>query len=103
MRDKAVARCQENYPALGPSWSALEAEADKIKTDAVIDSRMMHLGHLLTGHQPSQRGRGRGRYGGRGWTSRRGMGRNTQMGHAAPGDWVQNADIVGSNVPEGEW
>ena len=49
MRDKAVQRCKEKYPALPSSYEALVQEADKILSDVVVDSRMTHVYNMITG------------------------------------------------------
>ena len=82
MRMRAVERCQEKYPSLGNTWEELVAEADRVLTDVVIDSRMANLYNMLTYPLPTTRGRGLGRSLGRGYGRRGGHG-GARVPHAA--------------------
>jgi hypothetical protein len=61
-----VSKCAEKYPALEHGWQAIVAEGTNIVSQVVVQSRLSHLGNLLSGQQPLSGGGGRGRGRGRG-------------------------------------
>ena len=98
MRNKAIARCQARYPALGNHWDAIVQEADKILTDVVLDSRLTNLSNMLTNPLVPGRHRGRGRSTWRSFGGRRGGALGQRR---APQDDV--VVITDPTPDDGEW